>query len=249
MYATTDERLVYYDTNVWVSYMLGRRDDYYQRCSRLVADVEEGRKVAIVSHPVVIETMHVLRKKFADRGGVTEAEVLGRDSLEATQPDVDRFARVLRRMAAARKVVIPEHGMRMSDHYDALLGKFSRYSGYFRRISVCPYCGDGRVPRGHGNECPSCGAGRRSVRSYQYKALGLVDMEHAYLARNAGAEAFYSSDTSFRDLEGDPDFAPMRFEIIPHPSKDDPSWRPQPPGAPDGPPPDGRPPREGGGPP
>ncbi len=62
-------RLVYYDTNIWVGYMLGSKDRHYVRCKALVENIKNGKKVAIVSYLVMMETIHVLRERVVARGG------------------------------------------------------------------------------------------------------------------------------------------------------------------------------------
>lgn len=51
-----------------------------------------------------------------------------------------------------------------------------------------------------------------TVRNKRYKVLGHADIEHAYLADYGGAREFHTTDLSFRDLDGDPDFA-VKFVI------------------------------------
>ena len=51
-------------------------------------------------------------------------------------------------------------------------------------------------------------------KRYEYKGLGYVDFEHAYLAKQAGASAFYTSDRSFNSLNNDRDFRPIEFIIV-----------------------------------
>ena len=50
----SQKALVYYDTNIWVSYMLGRSDHFYNVCKPLIEDVERKRCVAIVSHLTIM---------------------------------------------------------------------------------------------------------------------------------------------------------------------------------------------------
>ena len=41
-----------------------------------------------------------------------------------------------------------------------------------------------------------------------------ADIEHAYLASDAGVSAFYSTDKAFGGLNGDPDFAGVSFKVL-----------------------------------
>ena len=53
MTARTDlgqKEVVYYDSNIWVSYMLGRNDNFYSICKPLIEDIERKRRVLLLSH-------------------------------------------------------------------------------------------------------------------------------------------------------------------------------------------------------
>lgn len=92
------------------------------------------------------------------------------------------------------------------------------YFGYIRTMSHCPYCEKGKVSKDSDNKCPSCNKKFDSIKQYQYKGLGHADLEHAYLAKHSHITDFYSSDKSFKDLIGDPDYNTINFNILLNPS-------------------------------
>ena len=51
-----------------------------------------------------------------------------------------------------------------------------------------------------------------TIKNRGYRALGHADIEHAYLADYGGAREFHTTDLSFRDLDGDPDFG-VKFVV------------------------------------
>ena len=53
---------------------------------------------------------------------------------------------------------------------------------------------------------------RGTVKNKEYRALGYADIEHACLADYGGAREFHTTDLSFRDLDGDPDFG-VKFVV------------------------------------
>lgn len=59
----------------------------------------------------------------------------------------------------------------------------------------------------------------RTPHKYLYKGLGHADFEHAFIALSYDVPEFYSTDRSFEDLNGDPDFAGVHFNIV-RPSRD-----------------------------
>ena len=56
MQTNTSQNIVYYDSGVWVSYMLGSTDHFYTVCKPLIDDVEHGRCVGVVSYLNIMET-------------------------------------------------------------------------------------------------------------------------------------------------------------------------------------------------
>jgi len=201
--------------------MLGDRDYYYARSKSLIDDVEAGRKTAVVSYLVMMETIHVLRKVVVEQSryaGHDRAECS--KTLDPAESLVNRFVHKIKKLSKERKVIIARPDKKIHEHHYAAMAKLRDCLGYVRVISLCPYCKTGRVGREDQNKCPACDSGLAHVRKYQYKALSHPDIEHAYLARYSSAASFHSADTSFRDLGSDPDFDPMGFEIIPPPPKE-----------------------------
>ena len=47
-----------------------------------------------------------------------------------------------------------------------------------------------------------------------YKALGMLDMMHAFVARDYGVKNFCARDRQFSSLAGDPEFDAINFVIL-----------------------------------
>ena len=200
--------------------MLGDRDDYYVYCKPLIDDIETGEKVAIVSYLVIMEAIHVLRQRIVEKrefagGGRTECD----KNIPVADLLVKKFMSKMKKLADKQKVILVGSNKTVDYHHNTTLKKLTGYFGYVRPVSICPYCKTGRVGRKRQNTCPSCNNSPRSVNGYQYKALGHADIEHAYFARYDFVQVFCSADTSFQGLANDPDFSPIKFQIIKHPDQ------------------------------
>lgn len=200
--------------------MLGSNDDYYPLCKPLIDNIEDGKKIAIISYLILMETIHVLRTKVIKK---TPFDGDTRKDCDSKKPNAENiikdFMRIINEFSKQKKILLIRPRETITDHHSRVLRKLRNYFGYIRPMSICPYCTNGYASRGSNNECPSCGKPLESIKQYQYKGLGHTDLEHAVLARQGSCSSFYSSDTSFKDLTGDPDFGALMFKVIPHPSK------------------------------
>ena len=200
--------------------MLGSNDDYYPLCKPLIDNIENKNKVAIISYLMLIETIHVLRTKVIKKTPFTGESRSECDSKKSNAENIIKdFMRIINEFSKQKKILLIRPRETITDHHSKVLKKIRNYFGYIRPMSICPYCIKAYVDRKSTNECPSCGKSLDSVKEYQYKGLGHADLEHAFLAKQSSSPVFYSSDTSFGDLKGDPDFGSLIFEIIPHPSR------------------------------
>jgi len=129
------------------------------------------------------------------------------------------FGKKIHRYARERKVLIMRPRESISGHHGAILQKLQRYFGHIRVTYTCPNCRSRTVPGYPHAGCPGCGKSVDPVKRYRYRGLGYVDLEHAYLAKCGNVSTFYTSDTSFKSLNQDEHFQPIKFTIIPHPSR------------------------------
>ena len=164
---TTRDDLVYYDTAIWAGYFLGERDLHYQESKSLIELVEAGKKRAIVSYLLIMETMYTIRRRKVERSDSPDDASRMSTAMDAS----DKFYNyVTNRMKTGRLILVESN--REIDYKI-----FQKYSSV-----------------------------RGTVKSKEYRALGYADIEHAYLADYGGAREFHTTDLSFRDLDGDPDF-------------------------------------------
>ncbi len=200
--------------------MLGSQDGFYSTCKPLIEDIESKKVVAVFSYLTMLETIHTLRRRKIEKSSFTGGSRSECESKKAPAEVIVRdFVRVIRELSSQQKILIPRPKMTLFDHHSTVVRKIKQYFGYIRTMSYCPICESGYVKRDEKIKCPSCGDEKESLKKYQYKALGHADLEHAFCAKYANVPVFYSTDKSFSDLNGDPDFGSMRFEIIPYPAQ------------------------------
>ena len=163
----------------------------------------------------MMETTHVLRGRI-----VAKSEFVGdgRDECVSRQTSAkilsEEFTQRISELGKQEKIIVASPELGITKHHQIVLRKLQNCIGYVRTVSACPYCRGGRVSSCSEIKCPSCSGSFKPIERYQYKALGHADLEHAYLAKYAGASLFYSTDKSFRDLIGNPDFDSITFKII-----------------------------------
>ena len=198
--------------------MLGEKDGYYANCRPLIEDIESKEKIAVVSHLVIIEAIHVLRLRVTEKSRFAGDDSTERDRIMGEANALaSKFVSVLVRLSEEQKIIIARPDRKIHEHHHTVMKKMRRYFGRVRTVNICPYCEKGRVGREDRNVCPSCKSSRKPLSRHQYKALGHADIEHAYFASYSSVPLFYSTDRSFLDLKNDSDFGRMAFRVIPHP--------------------------------
>ncbi len=185
--------LVYYDTNVWVAYALGSQDHFYSVCKPLITDIENGRKTAVVSYLILMETIHVLRTKIAKSKSMGDDTSIHQKT-NVINETVNQFIEWIDSLAKQQKIVFAETDKNILDHYSIIFKKLRNYFGNL-------------IPPSPDNA---------SSKKFEYKGLNHNDIEHAYFAMYSKAPTFYSTDKSFSDLLQDPDFSSITFNILEH---------------------------------
>ncbi len=202
--------------------MLGEKDGYYASCKPLIEDIESKRKIAVVSHLVIIEAIHVLRQRIIEKSRFAGDDRTERDRIiDVANAIVGKFVSMAVKLSKEKKIIIARPDRKIHEHHCTVMKKMKGYFGHVRTVSMCPYCEKGRVGREDQNVCPSCKNSRKPLSRHQYKALGHADIERAYFASYHSVPLFCSTDKSFRDLKNDSDFGRTTFQVIPHPSTRD----------------------------
>ena len=198
--------LVYYDTNIWVSYMLGLDDNFYSVCKPLIEDIEHGRCVAVVSYLTIMESIHAIRRRIAivslpagSGRTISQREALARNC-------ANRFVEFVGSLSAQKKIIIVRPTQNIATHQLAVLNKLKTIFGRVDLNLHCTNCQRRYLVQKHSDRCPTCGGSLTHSNRYEYKGLSHADIAHAYFARYGGASLFYSTDKSFDDLSDDPDF-------------------------------------------
>ena len=206
--------LVYYDTNIWIAWMRGKSDKFFPQAKKLVDEVLSGKKIAVMSQLVLLETIHALRQKIAQNSPYDNRNTNKHDIQTQINKTVQQFLNSVRIMVEDGHVIILNPSASVASHHNRVLQKSVKYFGYLRIIGICPYCENGWVGRHASNTCGHCGHTKNSIKKYNYKGLGHADLEHAFFALSGHATEFYSADKSFMDLKNDSDFDNISFRIV-----------------------------------
>ena len=176
---------VYYDSNVWVSYMRGSKDRFFGICSPLFDRVERGLVFVVVSHLAMAETIHALRKlatnEFKPTFGVTGDHAEKQSECESV-------------------------GKRLIEYVNALVdNKNAEIANYSDALNTIP---------ASFQRSPTILDASREASSPNTGTPVWARIEHAYLALGARASEFYSTDKAFDALNGDPEFAGASFKVL-----------------------------------
>ena len=184
---TSDAQREYYDTGIWIAYML-QNDKFFIPSSALFDRLlSSNNRIVVISNLVLVESTHVFRRKivkFLDRifdHKQAQLSAISRDNYLSTA-----FTKRLFQLEKSGHLELYEPDLLLNVHHKEVLSKLRRQPIHMRSMA----------------------------KGYQYAGLGPADIEHAYLARRAGVSDFYTTDCSFKQLNGDPEFAGMSFNAL-----------------------------------
>ena len=189
MYEDEGRSSDYWDSNIWVAYLLRDRDIHYPSCRPLFDDLHDGKRTVDVSDLVIGEVVHVIRR-------------------EAARTAVQECGGGVPRPRAAQD--IGDEGVAVFFH--KLGGLFDR-----GRVTIRPPSDNARwyasmsmrmVIKHKGHFEP------HGKMGLIYKALGMVDIMHALAARDYNVKNFCTRDRQFGALAGDPAFTTLNFDIF-----------------------------------
>ena len=215
LFVMTSNNLVYYDTNVWVAWMCGSSDYFFENSKRLIDDVNNGEKTVAVSYIGILEIIHVLRRKIIKNYRFEEDDLIHRAQIEnKIKANIEKFLLQIHNLIKRGQAFLLKPNIDISDHHKMILRKMNQHFGRIKIVGKCTHCKNSQTVTGLHKTCPDCGSNLSSVRT-EYTGLGHVDLEHALLARLYNVKEFYSSDRSFECLNDDDDFEGMRFQTVP----------------------------------
>ena len=204
---------VYFDTNIWVSYMLGRKDKFYQTSKPMIDTIEQERAMAVVSNLIIMELTHAIRRYVSQKQPTGEGMTPSKIKSKVDEITKD-FVKIIGRFVRQGKAVFVNSGESVEAHHSLLLEKLASLTGYARRESYCKKCKKTYQVRNHADACPLCDTANKINKKYKYRGLGHVDPEHVYFAIQGRASTFYTRDKGFLALELDPDFNSIVFKQL-----------------------------------
>ena len=172
---------IYFDANIWVAWLRGNQDAHFKKASKLIKNLEKNNQVVVVTQLVMLETIHVLRKKLLKNMDKTQTN---KDMENYIKNVVDYFLSHLENMEAADLVKRTKPRRCISRHHERVLVKTLGYFGHVIVMYKCAKCNNVVKTQ----EC-ECGSNSFKEKLY-YKGLGHADLEHAYLALDNKVEDF-----------------------------------------------------------
>lgn len=207
--------LVYYDANIWIAWMRGSTDKLFSQARLLIDNVLSGKNIAVVSYLVILETIHVLRRKIAENSQYVGSSHENYENLEEQiNEGINNFIKSVYTMANDKKILMPKPNISVTTHHSRVLEKSRSYFGYLRTISTCSRCKRRRAERSAQGICERCNHANNLTHRYDYRGLGHADLEHVFFARSNRVKEFHSADKSFTGLTEDSDFKSINFNII-----------------------------------
>ena len=204
---------VYYDTSVWVSYLLG--DKFSAKCKDLIKGEEFKTNTVIVPRLVIMETIQALRYKFTysnvKKSKLGEQDIKNRRT-EASNK-IKEFSILLDDMIAEGRIVHDVELISPKMLVDRASDIFERYDGWtISWTAKCEKCGNTDTVN---NKCEICNKCIEDVKvGNAYRGLGYADIQHACIAAAHYASEFFSMDVAFKHLAGHEMFPDIAFCII-----------------------------------
>ena len=188
----TTPRLVYYDTNIWIAWMRGSTDKLFPQALLLIDNVLSGKNIAVVSYGVILETIHVLRRKITENSQYVGSNRENYDNLEGQiNKKINNFINSIYAMAKDGKILMPKPNLSVTTHHSRVLEKSRSYFGYLRTISTCSRCKKRRAQRSAQDICEHCNRANNLTHRYNYKGLGHADLEHVFFAHFSRVKEFH----------------------------------------------------------
>lgn len=173
--------MVYFDSSIWLSYLLG--DRHQAKAAKLMERIDKGGDIALVSTLVMLEILEVIRKRITEAEnyvGLTESAKRGIES--KIKGKTREFIDKMTRLVGQGKAMLVDPDESLVDYFKKTLSLFLPYLGDVERFDYCFICR------------------RRTAVRYRYRGLGHFDIQHAINARESSANEIASFDKAFSQL-------------------------------------------------
>lgn len=187
--------LVYFDSSVWLSYLL--QDKHHSKAEKSLKRIEEGNDTALVSTLVLLEIIEVIRKRIPENEvytGLTSSAVKNIKTKidEKTREFVDK----LTKLSEQKKVKVVDPNKLLDSYFKETLSLLSPNFGEITEFDYCFVCD------------------RNTKMRYKYRGLGHYDLQHAINARDCCAKEIVSVDKGFSQLRNIPEFGSLKVTIL-----------------------------------
>ena len=194
---TTTTKLVYLDTAIWASYIIGKSDYHYGFASVIIDKMEKGEYQVILSKLAMMETIDVIRKRITqnekyDTAGLTEAKRNGIKKI--IDGKIAQFIAATTEWEKDSKILMADGTASYRDFIHDSFLYILGYWGTIREDWKCGFC-----------------KGELKPNRYSYRGLGQYDFQHVRIAKILNADEFVTTDKAFNDLNKTGKFLPLVF--------------------------------------
>lgn len=188
-----ENRRVYFDSSLWVSYILQEKHkNRAQQVQQLIDQIKKDDEVILVSHLVLLEVLEVIRKRITETEPYTDLDDDKKDKIKRIiQEKTNLFINGLSRLVRERRVALVNSQESVDTWFKTT---YSIFTSSFGDIST---------NSGRGNSPPR----------YRYLGVGHYDIQHALTAKEFSARDLYTFDRGFAELQNYQEFNGIRFVI------------------------------------
>jgi predicted nucleic acid-binding protein len=188
-------RRVYFDSSLWISYILQENlDNRAQRVQQLIDQIKEDDEVILVSHLVLLEVLEVIRKRITQMEQYTSLDDNKKEEIkDKIQEKTNNFIEILYRLVQEHRVALVNSQESVDTWFKATYSIFTTSFG-----DISTYNSGGK-----GNNPPR----------YRYRGVGHYDIQHALTAKEYSARGLYTFDWGFAELQGNQEFEGIQFVI------------------------------------
>lgn len=182
--------LVYLDTCVWLS-AANTRDSNHTKAKQLMAKIQSGAYVAVVSRHVLLEVLDVLRDRMVmdPRVRPTSDRVVHRKIVETL------YKNFTSKILGMRNVRLRDPS---TPTFETLKESAQLVRNVWGNVSTSP-------------RCPIC---KSSYRFIEYDGPHRDDMLHSILASKMGCDVLITFDQGFSLIKNAPEISPMSIQIL-----------------------------------
>lgn len=190
---------VYLDTNVLISYQVGKEKDpkYFPLAQDVFREIIVGKYIGVVSLVTLMETVNVFRRikmEESNEQGITDPN----KQLEYIKNESKLLYRELvqKLLETQRNIRLEEcDGVAISNFLSTSLEIAQQYLGVVRTYNNCKQC-------------------KSNIPHNVHKAIGALDILHIFIARALKCKYLITFDKGFKEIINDERIKPLEIKVM-----------------------------------